>query len=373
MTKTELGTNTKKSNFELLRIFAMLGVVIFHHFGNKALCSFVELPEGFSGSSYFYDVVNNCTNSFDLRTLLLDFCYGHLGDGGNFLFMLITGYFMFGKPLNYEKNIKSVKKLLLLTAFWGCMLTLVYGVAIKCFYPIGGVKAFKPIFQLPNWLSGSNMWYFQAYGIFLLLVIPVLKRFEEKIDQKSHRQLIAVLVCLFFLDFNKFLPNIWLSVRILEFIACYYIGGYISKYSVSVSWKKLWLTLISYMAVYFAYEYYWRMGMRKMHDPSEYTYTSVMSPFVCCLIFAVIVFLMFSKLDFSSPVINHIASATPGIYIFHLNVISLSFAFANTYWWKNWSIGGYLAFVMIDSILLFLIGYLVETIRMKIFDSKKLP
>ena len=365
------GNMLKKSNFELLRILAMFGIIIFHHFGNRVICQFAVLPNGFSIDKYFYDVINNTTKSFDFRTLLLDFCYGHFGNGGNFLFMLITGYFMFGKSLNYEKNIKSIKKILFMLLFWGFVLTAVYGIVIKVFYPIGDVSSYKPIFLLPNWLSGSNMWYFQAYGIFILIVVPILKRFENRIDRNIHKKIIAVLVCLFFLDFSKYLPSIWLSERVLQFVTCYYIGGYISRYSISVSWKSLWLALMSYMAVYFAYEYYWRMGMRKMYNPSEYSYISVMQPFICCLIYAVIIFLMFSKLNFSSRAVNHVAAATPGIYIFHFNMISLCFAFANTYWWKNWTISGYIAFVIVDTIILFGVGCIIDNIRMKIFAFVK--
>ena len=39
-------------------------------------------------------------------------------------------------------------------------------------------RAYRPIFTLPNWLSSSNMWYLQAYGCFILVILPILKLFD---------------------------------------------------------------------------------------------------------------------------------------------------------------------------------------------------
>lgn len=358
---------TRKSNFELLRILSMLCIVLFHHFGNKTPNSFISLPSGFTQNSYFYDVVNNITNNFDFKSLILDFCYGHFGDGCNLIFMLITGYFLFNKNINLEKRVGSVKKILFITLYGGCVLTIINAVVVKWLVPFSGAPLYKPIFNLPNWFSGSNMWYFQAYGIFMLIILPILKHFEPKINKKTHKLIVGMLLAICFLDVGNYLPNLWISFRIIQFTLCYYIGGYVSKYSVNFSLKKLIIVLINYIILYIGYEYYWRMSMRKMFSPFDYSYISVMQPFVCSLIFAVLIFLIFSKFDFKSRVINHISTAVPVIYVFHFNFISTSYVIANSFWWKDWSLGGYCKFVLINTLILFVLGYLIDLVRRLLF------
>ena len=364
----------RKSNFELLRILAILCIIVFHHFGNKTPNSFISIPSGFTKGSYYYDIVNNSTKSFSFKSLILDFCYGHFGDGCNLIFMLITGYFLFNKNVNLEKRVSSVKKILFISLFGGFVLTIINAVMVKWFVPFPGAPLYKPVFNFLSWFSGSNMWYFQVYGLFMLLILPILKHFESKIDRKTHKLIIGMLLAICFLDISKYLPILGISFRIIQFTLCYYIGGYISKYSVNFNLKKLIFALIFYIMLYIGYEYYWRMSMRKMFDPYAYSYISVMQPFICSIIFAVLVFLIFSKLDFKSRVINHISVAVPGIYVFHLNFISSAYVIANSFWWKDWSLGGYCKFIIINTLMLFIIGYLIDLIRRLIFyflDKKK--
>ena len=44
-------------------------------------------------------------------------------------------------------------------------------------------------------------------------------------------------------------------------------------------------------------------------------------------------------------------------------MISLSFILAETYWWSNWSRKGFFVFVIIDTILLFVAGTLIDLLR----------
>ena len=78
----------RKANYDLLRIIAMLGIIMFHHFGSRTPNRFVELSSGFTNSTYFYDFINNVPGKVSSVSLLMDFCYGHLGNGGNLVFML---------------------------------------------------------------------------------------------------------------------------------------------------------------------------------------------------------------------------------------------------------------------------------------------
>lgn len=353
----------RKANIDLLKILAMLGIILFHHFGNRIPNQFVQLTEGFTAETYFYDFINNVPGGVSKVSLIMDFCYGHFGDGGNFIFMLITGYFLFGREISFPKRIRTISNVLYAIFFHGVVLTIINIILSR-------------LFTLPNWLSGENLWYLQAYGIFILCVLPLLKLFEDKLTQKTHLCLALSLIFINFLAYSKYLPNIWLSFRLVEFIMCYYIGGYFSKYRLRISTKKLLIFSAIYLVSYFLYEYYWRYFNAKQYEPSQYSYISVMQPFICCIIFALLCFSFFNNMNIpSSKILSNISSTTIGIYIFHFNFIGISVSIANKYWWHDWSRNGYFLFAIIDSVLLFVIGFLIDSVRLwsykKIRDKSK--
>ena len=361
----------RRANFDLIRVITMVGIIMYHHFGNKTPIHFVQLTNGFTHKHFFYDYINNIQSTVRIPSLLMDFCYGHFGNGGNLVFMLITGYFLFGRDISFGKRVRSAGKILYAIIFYGTILTLIYFVILKVNYPFSFYKGYKPLFKLPNWISGDNLWYLQAYGIFILLMLPLLKQFEEKLTQKTHLYLALTLVFIHFLAFWKYVPYFWFSKRIINFTMCYYVGGYISKYRYSVSSKKLIPMICAYCMAYFAYEYYWRYSCSTLYAPAKYSYVSVMQPFICCLIYSVLLFLFANNLRIQgaipTKILSVLSSATLGIYIFHYNMISISFLLANQYWWHDWSLKKYFLFVIIDSILLFLVGFCLDMIRQKTY------
>ena len=359
----------RKTSFDLLRIIAMYGIIIFHHFGNKTLNHIVELSGGFSSDTYFYDFVNNMflpSGHVSKASLLMDFCYGHFGSGGNYIFMLITGYFLFERDISFHKRVHSVSRILYAILFHGIVLTLINYFLLVKYYPFSSYASFRPLFTLPNWLSGENMWYLQAYGCFILVILPILKLFEKKLTQQSHLCLVLSLVFLRFLAYTKYFPNLWISTQILDFIIFYYLGGYISKYNFNIKLKGLFIFLLSYLFIYFVYEYYWRYACSIMYEPSQYSYIKVMQPYICCLIYAVVCFLIFERMKvpgFLSNTISAISDKTIGIYIFHYNFINISFIIADYLGWDNWSRKGYFAFAIVDSAVLFATGFFIDSVR----------
>ena len=358
----------RKSNFDLLRILAMYGIIIFHHFGTHAVNSFVELTKGFNETSYYYDFINNIRGYVSKTSLVMDFCYGHFGNGGSFIFMLITGYFLFGREISFSKRVRSAARILYALLFYGIILLLINWFVLARFYPISFYPTYKAVFRLPNWLSGENLWYLQAYGCFILVVLPILKLFEKKLTRKTHLCIFLTFVCLNFMAYDLYLPNLWISQRVCQFIMFYYGGGYISKYHFKVSPKKIAVISIVYVLIYFAYEYYWRLSNSLMFKPSQYTYIDVAQPFTCCLIYALLCFLFFDNINLKvsapfSKVLSTVSSKTIGIYIFHYNIVTIAYIAANALGWHNWSRKGFLLFAILDSIVLFIVGFLIDCVR----------
>lgn len=359
----------RKTNLDLLRVVTMYGIVIFHHFPKKTLNHIVELSGGFTKDLYFYDFVNNMHltgGHVSKVSLLMDFCYGHFGKGGNFIFMLITGYFLFGREISFPKRVRTVARVLYAILFYGIIFTLINFFLLVKFWPFSSYKTYLPIFTLPNWLSGSNMWYLQAYGCFILIVLPLLKMFENRLTQKTHLCLALTLSFLHLLSYHSFFPDLWLSSRMLDFILFYYLGGYISKYKPGVKLRTLLILFFSYLLMYFTYESYWRYSCSILYEPSKYSYIKVMAPYICSLIYAVLCFLIFNCIKMPklcSNIISAISDKTIGIYIFHFNVLDISFIMADYLGWHDWTRKGYFLFVIINSLVLFVIGFFVDVVR----------
>ena len=358
----------RNANFDLLKIFAMLGIILFHHFGNKDPNHFIELTGGFTTDTYFYDYINNVPGGVSKVSLLMDFCYCHFGNGGNYIFMLITGYFLFGRDMPFPKRVYKISGILYAILFHGIILTIINFAVLKLFYPFSFYESFKPIFNLPNWLSEKNLWYLQAYGLFILVIIPLLKLFEKKLDKKTHLSLAATLVFINFLSYSEWLPNLWISSRLVEFTMCYYIGGFISKYDVKIKKKSIISAILIYFVIFFTYQYYWRYTNSIIYKkPVDYSYVSDVAPFVFCFIYALLCFLFFNNLhvnsDFFSNVLKNCSSTTMGIYIFHAKMVHISTIMANEIWWHDWTRNGYFMFSILNTLILFVLGYLIDKTR----------
>lgn len=358
----------RNANHDYLKIVAMYGIVLFHHFGQKIPNHFVQLKEGFTLDSYFYDFINNTSQGVSKVSLIMDFCYGHFGNGNNFIFMLITGYYMFGRDISNYQMTKKVAKILYAILYFGIVLSITNYVILKMFYPFSNCEDFTfTFFYLPKWLCDDNLWYIRAYGFFILIVIPILKLFENKITRSIHIYIIFALIVINLLSYNEWIPNIFFSSEIMFFVMCYYLGGYISRYLTEVR-KGVWVIIsITYLVVYFVYEYFWRCTCSTFYEPFEYSFIAVIvenKSFICCMVYSVLLFLFFNSfkinLSIFNKLANRIASSTIGIYIFHSNMLALSFILADMFWWCDWTRKGYFLFCLIDSVLLFVVGGVLD-------------
>lgn len=367
--------NRMKTNVSILKCLTMYGIILFHHFSTRIPNRFIKLTDGFKYESYYYDYINNIRGAVSKVSLIMDFLYGHLGNGGNLIFMFITGYFLFGRKIPYSKRIHTVGKVLFALFFNGVILTFIYYFMFKFFYPSSFNETFRPLFQFPNWISGENQWYLQAYGIFILFVLPVLKLFEPLLNRKTHLYLFLTFVFMKFLAYTVYLPYWLISDKLVDFVMCYYGGGYIANYKNNINWEKISILFCIYIAIFFWYDTYWRSTCSILFAPSEYSYIDVVSPFICCLTYSFLLFLIFVNINvefhpplaFIGTAFDKLASSTMDVYIFQSKIISLSFTLAETFWWNNWSRKGFLVFSMIDSVIIFSIGFLISLVRQKAY------
>lgn len=288
------------SNYELLRVIAMIFIVIWHVIIHGNL---IERTTG---------AVN-----FVINAMLL-FVIVHVN-----IFMLLTGYYQ-------SKSKFKLKKLLqLILEIW------FYNFTINTILYFSGLVEYSKIQYIlkASFFDYTSYWYVQCYLIIYLLS-PFLNRFINECDRVQLKKLILVLMgCFSFIPFLT--GNLTYNTNgfnVLQYIMLYFVGSYIRKYDLNmrflckfnVTQKRLifiltfmlsWL--INLMMNYFA------VTLSTM-DSSILNYLSQsMSSFKyyysnpLVIIQALSLFLLFGTLSFSNKFINKLGGLMFGIYLIH--------------------------------------------------------
>lgn len=224
----------RASNIELLRVVAMLMIIVFH------ICHHaVALQLMADGSPYNFPV-------FYKRLIPIDAILT-FGQIGNAIFVLITGYFMAGKPPK-ELAVKTEQRKLPIPAFnVGKAATKVVSMALfaAVFLVVGSTVRH---FQNPEEFQyGVNIdifnyqwWYIGFYLCLILTGAFFLNRFLAKLTRNSYVAFLIIIFAFFSLKWTgEILDGLTAGVasfntglRIyLVGIFLYSLGGYIRKYN----------------------------------------------------------------------------------------------------------------------------------------------
>ncbi len=280
----------RSSNFELLRIIAILMVITSH------FCIY-------SGVRELHTVVS-------INSIIIDFL--KLGVVANYIFIIITGYFMVNSNIKYQKIIA----LILETTF--------YSVVIYIFLLLLNLrnlniadltKSFFPIF-FGNW--------FIIYYILLYILIPYINLFIKKISENELKKLIMVLVLINFVV-PTLSANIWKYNYHDFFITAYLIGAYIRLYydkKIKNNKKiiKTILLIISsiFISIIITQILGYKLNIKIIANNSDYFIRNTYSIFTLVLATLIVVLFRNKKIK-NFKTINSIASTTLGIYLIHEN------------------------------------------------------
>ena len=279
----------RNSNFELLRIFAICGIVLHHLVINVIdVCGYNTDFDGekYNGGGYIGIIINSFT------------VYGVN------LFILISGWF------GIKSNYKKIIWLIVDTAFFGLIALFI-------------ASYFSPYkFNVHNILSTISItkYWFILHYIILMLVAPIIERVLFNIDEKTLRRYLIILtiVNIFFGWILQTVNTNGLNYN--NFIYIYIIGRYlkvlqntnneiynkISKYALNI----FIMTIISEVILYIITDI---MG----HHPKSLRFWEYNSPWV--IISSMCVFIYFSKKNIQSKTINLIAKGVLGAYLIHTN------------------------------------------------------
>lgn len=213
-------------------------------------------------------------------------------------FILISGYFgIKWKP-------KSFFNLIFQCFFYSFV---VYGVAIIVgafeFQKTEFIECFKALFK---------SWGFITSYIVLYFLSPLLNAFADK---SSSREMLIYIVILFFAE-----NFIFLSYGTINFCLLYLIGRYVRKTKMPERLRlnpshAYWITtLLLFIIVFVLYLTFHWDAVRMCKLVIAYSYSS---PLV--ILQAVFLFLIFSRFNFESRVVNWCASSCLAIFLIHMH------------------------------------------------------
>lgn len=283
------------SNFELLRIICMIGILVCHSVAT---------------------VRNNVESPYSVQFNFLN-CMAWIGGLGNYLFMLISGYFLVTSKFSWKKFFK----LWIVYFFYCSLISLLFG--IKSGFGRENFLCFMPF-------TTNRCWYLNAYMVFFTFV-PFLNVLQENMDRKMHGYLCVLLLSILCLASMKFF-NFYKPDLLFPFFVFYFVAAYIRKYDVHLFNNKnvllffgLFTIVLKSVIAYLisAFTGVDNILLKVIKNGLEY-FTVLLLPAA-----AIFIFLYFRELKFSCRLINLLSSTTLSIYLMHQVV------FMNNWMWTD--------------------------------------
>lgn len=274
--------NNRASNFELLRLIAIYGIIVHHLVINSAnTCGYNEI----------YSFEKHGLGGVTINSFVI--C-------GVNLFVLISGWF----------GIRRIyKNIILLIA--DCIIFGIISLSI-CFFIFDCELDLSSIY---NTIKPTRLWFIVHY-IVLVLISPLL---EKTLKDMSHQELTKWIIILTVINvfFGYYLGLCNKDgYNYINFIYLYYIGRYLHLSSRTGFYKILakygllcWIIFSLSEVTLFVFLYHQNLL------PDSVRFWSYNSPWV--LVTSVCLFMWISLLNIKSNTINILSSSTLGIYIIH--------------------------------------------------------
>lgn len=319
----------RQTNIELLRIICMVSILMGHYVGKGGIVT---------TSHTIYQKVS-----------LIFWGGGKLGVN---IFALIMGYF---GAVSVKNQGKKIINLYLQVVSYSVVSVILYVIFAKQEISMAVIK--QTVFPV-----STNMYWFITCTLGIYLLQPYINIILEKVDRSKFSFMLIVLLVMFSViptlvyKENPYFSNIgWL-------LTLYCIGYYINKFQVAVSsgisilifggmWIIMWLLDI----------------LLETYTGMEVNYFSYMYriPMFAASVF---LFLFFVNRDIQyNQYINRIAKSVLGVYLLH------DCLFFRNYFWKfagaqkYYMSFGFLGHMLLCSLILFVLGIVVEKAREKIF------
>lgn len=328
----------RQSNFELLRIIAMLLILAVH----ANYMSF-DLP-----------TFDNVFSSW-CRVLLENMCII-----GTSLFTLKSGWFGI-KP-------KPAKFLVL------AIQVATYVLAINIFVAAAGLQPLSMGLITDVIVVGRGYWFIVSY-LLLFILSPIINTFIEHSSQSRFKWTLITFYCF------QFIYGWWYNAEFghghsaLSFMGLYMLARYFRLYGNPLFKLKTW-TLLSLFVIVAACvslqeTLFYTLGGEDLGVRTLYFHLRTNSPFT--ILETTLIFTIISKIQFSSRAVNYVASSSLAVYLIHVNPYIFDYytaAIRHIYEYtpNAWGLIGIIAFI----IVVFFASIAIDKMRMALIPTERI-
>lgn len=315
--------STRESNFELLRILCIFGIVSMHTFGQ------------------FY---NECVGINLIYGLLINSFF----NTGVTLFILISGYF------GIRGTVKKAIGLEITVICYSVLATLIHGILIDTWSIQNIVKSFLPLY--------TNKYWFMTSYMLLLIFSNYINKAIDNLEKVDFQKILILMLIMF-----SIVPSI-IQMDILgdsgkgplNMLLAYMIGRYLKLYGKTYKSRILFSIGLVVLLLEFVLNY--GLSMLKGGVGVYAPFARDSSIFIVGL--SVIIFMLFSNLKFKSLFINNLAKHVVAVYLLEGSVREMFNKFINlsqyaNQWYLFIIISLYVICVMICSIFVDIIKNLL--------------
>ncbi len=346
----------RKSNIELLRIFAIIFIVC-HHF-----------------AVHGFHVMNpDIYNSYSTFDKMFIECLMPGGLVGVAIFFIITGYF------KINNNKISLSKIILEAVFYGLLILVIYFISLAFSNPYPDKSAydiFKNIFTNIINPATTDVWWFLSSYIFVILLSPIINKIFSKLNMSGYL-ILTIIFLLFVYSLDLIIGSRYITIT--KGIIFYLIGGFISKF-VKLDKYKTPIRIISLITFicswgmhsyiyYFFYNtvisYESKSLVDLYNDAILLTLNTIFTPFA-----ATSIFIFMLTFDFKNKVINFISKTTFGIYLLHDSIITRELIWKHLITKEIMETMNLELYTLLIITSILLIGFMVEVIRIKFVENK---
>lgn len=298
----------RNTNMEILRVFAMLMIIAFHIFYH---CAYNQLTE----TSWY-------ANPFFYKRLAIFALISPLGQIGNTIFILISGYFMILKGKNIDL-IQISKKLLLQLGF----ATVILGVISIVFY--AKVTIDRPIRLISFLAFNSSSWFVGYYFGVIVVAKLFLNDFLQKLTQRNYIMFLMTFFAISQFSWSRaIMANLAGGLdTVLIGIFLYALGGYIRKYNTFDKIRGGVLIMLIIVMNLFVYGSYYISTANNIlsFKAWEGTLFSQGIPLygnteIIPVVLGIAIFELFRRISLpNSKIINWLGAATFMVYLLHDN------------------------------------------------------
>lgn len=281
------------------------------------------------------------------------------------IFGLITGYLMISSK---SFKIRRIIDLWLQVVFFSCIIT----ISIFSIYHISLLEVIKGL--LPTIFKGY--WYFSAYLV-MYLFIPFLNEGIKKLDRQTLIRVIIAAFVLFSLisslaPANSFYLEGGYSPIWLMYL--YIVGAYIKLHGPTlINIKIMLLKYISFAIITLFVHDVINIGLGRASQ--DIIWIARRYSFPPVLLMSISLFLILIHLNINQKYfrkINFFSTSAFAAYLLQTNVLVFNYILLNSFVkYSKLNSLVLLIIVLVSSILTFIVGVLIDKIRLKIFEILK--